>query len=247
VNSSRSKVLLTGSNGRLGRILQANLTDFKVVGCDREGPFSAQVAEVDITDPAALERIFMQFSPDHVVHLAANPQVDAPWDSVLHDNIAGTRNVFEAARQAGVRRVVFASSNHVTGAYEGFAPNLHLHLENEPRKLTVADPLRPDSLYGVSKVFGEALARFYCARYGLEAVCLRIGSVLADDDPTHDPRHRKTWLSHRDLVQLVRRALLASVTFGVYYGISDNKGAFWDLSNARAELGYIPEDDGSRC
>ncbi len=244
MSSSRSRVLITGINGRIGRILQRGLEGFEVVGCDREGPFSAQVLEADITDERALEQVFEHFSPEYVVHLAGNPQVEAPWASVLQDNLAGTRNVFEAARRAGARRVVFASSNHVTGAYEGFAPNLHLHLEPEPRVITPTDPIRPDSLYGVSKAFGEALARFYCARFGLEAVCLRIGSVLEDDDPTKNVRHRKTWLSHRDLVHLVACALLAKVTFGVYYGISDNRGAFWDVSNALAELGYAPKDDG---
>lgn len=106
------------------------------------------------------------------------------------------------------------------------------------------DPLRPDSLYGASKAFGEALARPYFERFGLAFICLRIGSVLADDTP-QNARYRKTWLSHRDPAQLVRRSLSAAVKFGVYYGISDNPGAFWDVANARAELGYAPEDAGS--
>lgn len=248
MSSSRSRLLITGVNGRIGRILRRSLAaDFEVVGCDRAGPFAEDVLKVDIRDHNSVARAFADVTPEYVVHLAGNPQVDAPWDSVLHDNIAGTRHVFGAAQQTGVRRIIFASSNHVTGAYEGFAPDLHLHLQHESLKVTVDDPVRPDSLYGVSKAFGEALARYYCARFGLEAVCLRIGSVLADDSPGQDARFRKTWLWHRDLVQLVRCSLLAKVTFGIYYGISDNKGAFWDISNARAELGYAPEDDGSRC
>lgn len=120
-----------------------------------------------------------------------------------------------------------------------------MHLKPEPRKITVDDSICPDSLYGVSKVFGEALARYYSERFGLEAVCLRIGSVLADDHPGQEARYRKTWLSHRDLVQLVRRSLSADVKFGIYYGISDNTGAFWSLDNAKADLGYAPQDDGS--
>ena len=142
--------------------------------------------------------------------------------------------------------MVFASSNHVTGAYEGFAPNLHLHRQAEPVPISVNHPMRPDSDYGVSKAFGEILARYYCARWGLESICIRIGSVRRDDDPTTDPRFLRTWLSHRDLVHLVECCLRANVTYGVYYGISNNKGAFWDLSNARAELGYAPRDDASR-
>ena len=98
----------------------------------------------------------------------------------------------------------------------------------------------------MSKAFGEILARYYCARWGMESICIRIGSVRQDDDPTTDPRFLRTWLSHRDLVHLVECCLRANVTYGVYYGISNNKGAFWDLSNARAELGYDPRDDASQ-
>ena len=240
----RAKLLVTGANGLVGRVLLGALeTDFDVLGCDVAGPFTADVVQLDIRDAGAVIRLFAEVKPEYVVHLAGNAAVEAPWASVLHDNIAGTYNVFEAARVAAVNRVVFASSNHVTGAYEGFPPSLHQ--EPNPRKITVDDPLRPDSLYGVGKVFGEALARYYRERFGLAAVCLRIGSVLADDTP-REARYRKTWLSHRDLVQLVRRSLLADVKFGVYYGISANTGAFWDVSNARADLGYAPEDDGSR-
>ena len=244
-SDARSKLLVTGADGLVGRILLDALADtFEVVGCDVAGPFTADVLPLDIRDEDAVTRLFAEVQPEYVVHLAGNAEVKAPWASVLHDNIAGTHSVFQAALASAVKRIVFASSNHVTGAYEGFPPKLHL--EQDPRKITVSSPLRPDSLYGVGKVFGEALARYYFERFGLEAVCLRIGSVLADDDPAQSARLRKTWLSHRDLVQLVRRSLLADVKFGIYYGVSNNTGAFWSLANARAELGYVPEDDGSQ-
>ena len=113
-------------------------------------------------------------------------------------------------------------------------------------KISVKDPIRPDSDYGVSKAFGEILARYYCARWGMESICLRIGSVIADDDPTESLRFKRTWLSHRDLIQLVEKSLDSSIAFGIYYGISNNKGAFWDISNAQIELGYNPQDDASR-
>jgi nucleoside-diphosphate-sugar epimerase len=107
------------------------------------------------------------------------------------------------------------------------------------------DPIRPDSDYGLSKAFGEAVARYYFDRWGIQAICLRIGAVLRDDDPTRESQNRRIWLSHRDLVQLVEKSLSSEVTFGIYYGISNNKDAFWDISNARADLGYAPQDDGS--
>jgi nucleoside-diphosphate-sugar epimerase len=241
------RFLITGINGLIGTILRKGLErNFDICGLDCAGPFSDRVFEANIREYEQVTDVFRRIGPfEYLTHLAANPRADAGWDSVLNDNIVGTRNVFEAAREFGVRRVVFASSNHVTGAYEGFEPDQGLHEEHEPRLITIEDPIRPDGYYGVSKAFGEALARYYCARWGIEFVCLRIGSVLHDDDPTVSKRFRKTWLSHRDLVQLVEKGLKSNLTFGIYYGVSSNKGAFWDISNARRELGYSPEDDAS--
>jgi nucleoside-diphosphate-sugar epimerase len=139
--------------------------------------------------------------------------------------------------------VVFASSNHVTGAYEGFPPRLHT--QPHPTRITPQDPIRPDGNYGVSKAAGEAIARMYYELYGIESVCLRIGTVLRDDNPGRDPRHESTWLSHRDLVQLVRKSLLAKIKFAIYYGVSNNRKRFWDISNAEQEIGYHPESDAS--
>ncbi|HEX9332028.1 MAG TPA: NAD(P)-dependent oxidoreductase [Anaerolineales bacterium] len=241
------RLLITGINGRIGTILSTTLHDVHdVYGLDRIGPFSDRVLSADIAEYQQVAQVVERFSPlDSILHLAGDPNVRASWESVLNANIIGTRNVFEAARMFQVPRVIFASSNHVTGAYEGFEPNLHLHTQPEPPRLSPQDPIRPDSDYGVSKAFGEALARYYCARWGIDAICLRIGAVLANDDPTTEPRNRKIWLSHRDLVQLIEKSLIANVAFGIYYGVSNNKGMFWDITNARAELGYVPLDDAS--
>lgn len=241
------RVLITGINGNIGTILHGALKiTHDIYGIDQEGEFSERVVEANIAEYKKLADAIQKFSPlDAIVHLAGNPHVDATWEEVLSSNIVGTRNVFEAAREFVVRRVIFASSNHVTGAYEGFGQDLHLHKQHEPRKISPQDPIRPDSDYGVSKAFGEAVARYYCARWGIEAICLRIGVVLPDDDPTKSLHSRKIWLSHRDLVQLVEKSLTANVVFGIYYGVSENKGRFWDIANARDELGYIPLDDGT--
>ena len=245
---AKPKLLITGINGLIGRVIRDPLgKSFEVYGLDLTPPFSERVFQADIVDPRQVSHVLDKLAPVHcVVHLAAQISVDTAWEPVLRVNIQGTRNLYEAARVSGVKRVVFASSNHVTGAYEGFAPHLHLHRQAEPVPISVNQPMRPDSDYGVSKAFGEILARYYCARWGMESICLRIGSVRDDDDPTTDPRFLRTWLSHRDLVHLVECCLRANVTYGVYYAISNNKGAFWDLSNARAELGYKPRDDASR-
>ncbi len=241
------RLLITGINGLIGTILKTALHDaHDLYGLDRVGPFSEQVLSADIFEYQQVAGVVERFSPlDGIIHLAGNPHVKASWDEVLSANIVGTRNVFEAARAFHIPRVIFASSNHVTGAYEGIEPDLYLHTQSEPRKISVADPIRPDSEYGVSKAFGEALARYYCARWGIDAICLRIGAVLKEDDPTTDPRHRKVWLSHRDLVQLIEKSLTTNMTFGIYYGVSNNKGGFWDITNARTDLGYHPLDDAS--
>ncbi len=240
-----ARVLVTGANGLIGHILWPRLTaSYDLRGVDIVGPFSEPVVNVNVSDYALLAQHVKTISPlECILHLAGQSRVDAAWEAVLNSNIIGTRNVYEVARIFKVRRVIFASSNHVTGAYEGFEPRLHP--PKEPQRISTDGPVRPDSDYGVSKAFGEAEARYYFERWGIESICLRIGSVRPDDDPTTDPRLAKTWLSHRDLVQLIDRSMLAGVGFGIYYGVSNNREAFWDISNARAELGYEPVDDAS--
>ena len=117
--------------------------------------------------------------------------------------------------------------------------------EEEGMYTTWEMPVRPDSLYGASKAFGESLGRYYVDRYGLEVVCLRIGSFQPDSAVVERKSDRilSTWLSHRDCVQLVQRSIEADVRFGIYYGISGNTRAYWDLENARRELGYAPQDN----
>lgn len=239
--------MITGINGLIGNILRSALQKTHTVyGLDLEGEFSEQIRSADISDYLQVTQVVQQCKPlDSIVHLAGNPRVDASWESVLKANIIGTRNIFEAAREFEVPQVVYASSNHVTGAYHGFEPGLYKYTEPGPPMISPEDPIRPDSDYGLSKAFGEAVARYYFDRWGVRAICLRIGAVLEEDDPTKQSQNRRIWLSHRDLVQLVQKSLSADVTFGIYYGISNNKDAFWDLSNARADLGYEPLDDGS--
>src|SRR5215216_305752 len=241
------RILITGINGLIGTILRNAFQDkYDVYGIDLKGEFSDRVLSADISDYGQLARAFEQFRPlDAIIHLAGNPKVDASWESVLKANIIGTRNIFEAAREFQVPRVVYASSNHVTGAYHGFEPNLYKYTQPGPPMISPQDPIRPDSDYGLSKAFGEAVARYYYDRWEIQAICLRIGAVLKHDDPTRQSENRRIWLSHRDLVQLVEKSLSSDVTFGIYYGISNNKDAFWDISNARADLGYAPVDDGS--
>ena len=241
-------LLITGTEGLIAGILIPHVSDaFEIRGLDKlQPPANPSFRRADIRHEAEVRAVFEEFSPRYVLHLAANPHVDSAWEPVLESNIHGTWNVFSLAHEYHVKRVVFASSNHATGYYEGIPPTLHQRADRPV--IDVNDPVRPDGPYGISKIAGEAIARYFHDRHDLEVVCLRIGSVLPDDDPTRESRHRSTWLSHRDLRHLVRRALLADQAFpgfGIYYGVSRNSQGFWDISNAETELGFQPADDAS--
>jgi nucleoside-diphosphate-sugar epimerase len=234
------KVLITGAAGRIGQVLRAGLKDrYDLRLMDRQLIKDAEVDDVhigDVTDLEWMESVCA--GVDAVVHLAGEPSVKTPWESVLETNIKGTYSTYEAARRAGANRLVFASSNHATGFYE--QEGVYTTPEMLPR---------PDSLYGVSKAFGEDLGRFYVDEHDMKAFCLRIGTFQPDDSvgKRSSDRILSTWLSYRDTVQLVWRCLEAEgVSFGIYYGISGNKRAYWDIQNARRELGYAPEDDAER-
>jgi uronate dehydrogenase len=162
-----------------------------------------------------------------VLHLAAIAD-EAAMTALLDVNIAGTHHVLEAARQNGVRRVVLASTNHVTGMYPAGQP------------ISVSSPVRPDSFYGVSKVAMEALGRLYADKFGLEVACIRIGSCLPR--PT-EPRHRHTWLSHRDTVAAFEAAMTANdLGFATFYAASANRASWW-LSDAPPTVAYRPLDN----
>jgi nucleoside-diphosphate-sugar epimerase len=243
-------VVITGAAGLVGRILGERLASrYRLRLVDRVPVLDLPESVVDLQDLSGLERAFA--GADAIVHLAAASSVTASWQDVLGSNMVGTYHVLEAARRVGVPRVVFASSNHVVGMYERGRDlaTPHGSLDHEA-------PPRPDSLYGVSKGFGELLGRFYSEEHGLRVVCLRLGTVLRSDDPTDpappgfaawgagpwEPRIRATWLSHRDCAELFRCALEAEVRFAIAYGVSDVPGRFWDVEHARRVLGFVARD-----
>ena len=163
---------------------------------------------------------------DAIVHLGGI-SIDAPFDDLLEANIRGTYNLYEAALRHRVKRIVFASSNHAIG----FHPVTDV--------LDTDAPQRPDSLYGVTKCFGESLSRYYYDRFGIETVCLRIGSSF--EEPKN-PRMLVTYLSYRDFIELVRCSLFTNrVGHTVVYGASDNPVKWWDNTKA-GFLGFQPRD-----
>lgn len=232
-----SRLLLTGAAGTLGRVLapvaagwarELRLSDLAAPLAARAGelPASAEHVPCDLGDKAAVHALVA--GCEAVVHLGG-VSVEGPWGPILRANIDGLHHLYEAARVHGTKRIVFASSNHVTGCYA------------QGETVSPADPPRPDGNYGLSKYFGEGIASLYWDRYGIETVCLRIGSALPAPP---DRRGLATWLSLRDLAQLVRCALTApGVGFLVAYGISRNTRAWWRSEEAWARLGYAPQDD----
>jgi uronate dehydrogenase len=227
---SINTLLLTGAAGTLGRVLRAPLGGLcaRLRLSDRRALGDAQAHEedrpCDLADRAGMTALLE--GVDAVVHLGG-VSVENPFEQIEPANITGIFHLYEAARLAGTRRIVFASSNHVTGGYE---QGLHLSPQDAPR---------PDGYYGVSKLFGEGMARLYWDRYGIESVCLRIGT--ATETPP-DRRGLSTWLSHGDLARLVTASLQApGVGFLVTYGISANPARWWS-DEGWERLGYQPQD-----
>ena len=234
-------VLLTGAAGRIGTAFRlAHGQDYHFRLADREisvplryAGDSHEITRLDVSDADACHAACAGI--DTVVHLAADPRPDAPWDSLLANNIQGTVNICEAALAAGCRRVIYASSAHAVGAY--------------PPELMLADdaPPRPGNLYGASKVFGEGVLSAFATR-GLSGIAIRIGAY---DAPWYyedtDDNVAAAYLSPRDMNQLLVRAIeTPQITYAVVAGISNNRQKRFDLRHTRALLGYDPQDDGFR-
>jgi uronate dehydrogenase len=222
-------VLITGAAGRIGTALRHGLTqDLRLTDIvePRDLRAGERFVHADLSDAAAIDRAVA--GVDAVVHLGAVPD-EAPFEQLAGPNLHGTFHVFDACRRRGVRRIVYASSNHATGMYP----------VGEPLDETYVP--RPDGLYGVSKVYGEALGRMYVERFGLEVVALRIGSC---QERPLVPRALSTWLSYPDCVRLVDAALTApDVGFTIVYGVSNNTRRWWPASDAHRRIGYEPQDD----
>jgi uronate dehydrogenase len=254
--AAQASVVITGSNGRIGSILCPALgAKYRLRGIDRvptpglSGALVASLTDIDAILPA--------FEGTHaVVHLAADPRhtPDIGWDTLIPDNVVATANVYEAARRVQAKRVVFFSSMHVCGMYENDPPwsriaaGDYAGLDPDRVPLVTADmPARPDGPYAVSKVFGEALGRYYAEAHGMEVVVVRLGTVGPEDRPGRDPRSFVSWLSHRDLAHLTERAIEApGVTYMVVFGASANRWRIYDTLRARSLLGYAPQDNAER-
>jgi len=237
---ARKKVLITGAAGRIGKVLTEGLHKryqlrvlYNRTVLDQQ--YDEEVMVANITDLEKMEEAVDGM--DAVVHMAGNPSGGASFKETVEANIIGTHNIYEACKRRDVKRVILASTNHVTGMYE----------KKGPIYTTWDMPVRPDSYYGASKAYGEALGRYYVDQYGLSVICHRIGSFQPISAVINRKSDRilSTWMSYKDTVQLVWRSIEASgkIDFAIYYGISGNTRAYFDIQNAREEIGYKPEDN----
>ncbi|MFN3769450.1 NAD-dependent epimerase/dehydratase family protein [Ectopseudomonas guguanensis] len=226
-----NRLLLTGAAGGLGKVLRqrlrtyANILRLSDIGemAPAEGPHE-EVVRCDLADKAGVHQLVE--GVDAILHFGG-VSVERPFEEILGANICGVFHIYEAARRHGVKRVVFASSNHVIGFYK------------QDQRLDANSPRRPDGYYGLSKSYGEDMASFYFDRYGIETVSIRIGSSFPEPA---NRRMMSTWLSYDDLTQLIERSLYTeNVGHTVVYGMSANREVWWDNSQA-AHLGFTPKD-----
>jgi len=250
------KVLVTGLSGVIGAAIRPYLEKkYELSALNRRDVQGVPCYKADIADMEMIRPAFE--GKDVVIHLSAAASVlksfegvHAEWNEILQANLIGCYNVFEAARLAGVKRVIFASSSAVIRGYESEYPWKSLiegRYDEVPESwpmVTHESPMRPWRLYGCSKVWGEALGRYYSDEFGMSVICLRIGLVCAEDMP-RNPREFSIWCSHRDMAQMVERCIDApsSLRFDTFFVISDNKWGSRDISHARKVLDYQPLDN----
>ncbi len=243
-----TKVLITGMSGLIGSLLKDYLLDkrgYDLTGLNRSSVEGVKNHRADI---AKLEDIKPAFvGQDVVVHLAAYLGSEG-WKWQQDNNVVGTYNVFEAARLAGVKRIIFASSGATIMGFEQVQPYKDLangvfdEIPNDLSMIT-CDQVRPAGVYGATKVWGEALGRHYSDEYDMSVICVRIGSVRKENRPM-SVRENAIYLGHSDICQMLSLCIEAdqSIKYDVFFAVSDNKLSYRDISRAKEVLGYSPQE-----
>jgi uronate dehydrogenase len=234
----RQRILITGPGGRVGTQIVPLLREKFALRLLDSKPLEAQADDQvilgDICDPDALKRACDGVSA--VLHLAAISDEADFHSKLLPVNLAGVYDVFEAARNAGVKKVVFTSTGQTVLHY------------GQGNWVTPDMPPRPWTVYACTKVFGEALARYYSDTFAMSMICIRLCYFRAYNDPLlRIPGHdvQREWCSPRDLVQLLEKCIATSLSYGIFFGVSNNNGRYWDISNAQKLLGYNPMDNAA--
>ncbi|HEX8341080.1 MAG TPA: NAD(P)-dependent oxidoreductase [Tepidisphaeraceae bacterium] len=244
VDGKKRRVLVTGASGNIGRYFALHNKDryelrLLAHGSTQEDPELAACGEIvdgDITDLDAIKKLCAGI--DTIVHMAGNPSALSTWAELLQPNVIGVYNTFVAAKAAGCKRVIFASSIHAVSGYPA-------DVQVKP-----GDPVNPGDMYGVTKCFGEALARYMAEQEGLSSICLRIGAFQPMESAVAEQgvKMLDAWVSQRDLNQLIQRCVdVENLQFAIFNGLSDNRFKRLDITNARELLGYSPVDDTTRA
>ena len=248
--AEEKRVFVVGAGGRIGTTVRQGLRErYAFRGIDVKPVEDGSVEMGDAGDLATLEAAFQ--GQDVVIYLPNMNPEPGTWERAYEKDLPAIWNTFEAARRAGVKRVIFASSNRTTEKYEHEAPYSFI-MRGEVQELDPASiplissfsPVRPQGPYGIVKVFGEVLGRWFSDQHGMSVICLRIGRYTGLDKP-HDVRQVSVLLTPRDLVQLVDKCIAApdDLRFAVFYAVSNNRWRIWDIEEPRRLVGYEPQDD----
>lgn len=234
----RERILITGPGGRVGTQVVPLLREHFALRLMDSQPLQSNAADDELIQGDIRDFQVLRKACDGVkamIHLAAISDEDDFYTRLLPMNLLGAYNAFEAARQAGVPKVIYASTCQTILNYGEGVP------------VTPEMPVRPSTVYACTKVFGEALARHYADKHGMSMVCLRIAWFQAYDSPLlrTRPEMSSHWCSPRDLTQLIVNSIHADLPFAIFFGISNNTGCSWDISNARQLVGYAPQDNGA--
>ncbi|WP_436935579.1 NAD-dependent glucose-6-phosphate dehydrogenase Azf [Halovenus marina] len=240
-------VLLTGAGGHVGRTVFERLRDrydwrllYHSEPAEDPGVpyFTGEVQDHGDVRPAMEEC-------GSVIHLAGDPRPEAPWSSVLTNNIDGTHTVYEVAVEMGVEKVVFASSNHAVGAAETDERTPEMYRTHDDFRLDGTEFPRPGNKYGISKATGEVIGRYFHDRHDIAVCNIRIGNLNENHPPVDYERGQAMWLSPRDCAHIHDRALQADYDFEIVYGISDNDRKYYSIERAKEVLGYEPRDNSA--
>lgn len=246
----QNNILITGSSGLIGKILLQYLpSEYTITGVDVTKSSDKRTSVANLQNINEIKHHYADI--DTVIDLAGISNLDADWNQIYNNNIPATYNCFEAAKQNKVKRIIYASSNHVTGLYESEPPysdvisgNYHKVDVSKFNHLNSSSKIKPDSPYGIGKSFGESAAKYYSEKFGISVICLRIGTVNKYNKPM-DIRQFATLLTHRDLVQLVLKSINAKsdIKYEIFYGVSNNKWRIWDLTESATKISYEPQDN----
>lgn len=248
--SALPKVLVTGASGLIGQLVITRLGDrYAFSGLSRRPLESIPYTQASVTDAEAVRAACA--GVDMVLHLAAETQDYDDWDKVIATTMGGTLNVFRAAQEAGVKRVVFASAGSTmlgyqfdpTSVYAQLADNKLQKMPADARMILHTDSARPADFYSVGKLFGEQTGRLFSDKYGMSVLVIRVGAVLPGDKPTI-VREFPGYLSHRDLVSIIDKTLSApmSLRYDIFHAVSDNARRWRDIDHSREVLGWEPLD-----